>query len=57
MFFEIITQQANWALDMYNGLSQVYCFKPKIRIHWYTNGYGIKVLSYSSDLDINVTDS
>ena len=25
-------------LDMYNGLSQVYCIKPNGRIHWYTKG-------------------
>ena len=26
-------------LDMYNGISQLYCLKPEVRIHLYTKGY------------------
>ena len=28
------------SLDIYNGLSQVYCIKPEGRIHSYTKGVG-----------------
>ena len=35
IFFE---NQHLTSLDMYNGLSQVYCIKPEGRIHYYTKG-------------------
>ena len=35
----ILLKNQNLApLDMYNGLSQVYCIKPEGRIHLYTKG-------------------